>query len=180
MQINLALFSLLLLLGSVTWDGVLLPEARKMLVDLRWYMLLCLFITLLDLYYGIKESHKKGIEVRTSRALRRTGDKVVNYALWLLVSGCFYQAFGAPLGDNNHILTAIVMSVAIFIEIKSVLGHVAVLYGLDGTVLGKILAKIIGKKVDRDVGESIEETIEETKEKENNQSNRSNPTNQTN
>lgn len=180
MQINLALFSLLLLLGSVTWDGVLLPEARQMLVDLRWYMLLCLFITLLDLYYGIKESHKKGIEVRTSRALRRTGDKVVNYALWLLVSGCFYQAFGAPLGDNNHILTAIVMAVAIFIEIKSVLGHVAVLYGLDGTVLGKILAKIIGKKVDRDVGESIEETIEETKEKENNQSNRSNPTNQTN
>lgn len=174
MQINLALFSLLLLLGSVTWNGVLLPEARQMLVDLRWYMLLCLFITLLDLYYGIKESHKRGIEVRTSRALRRTGDKVVNYALWLLVSGCFYQAFGAPLGDNNHLLTAIVMAVAIFIEIKSVLGHVAVLYGLDGTMLGKVIAKIIGRKVDRDVGESIEETLEEQqsdKEKRSNQNN---------
>lgn len=161
MQINLALFSILLLLGSVTWDGVLLPEARQMLFSLRWYMLLCLSMSALDLYYGIKESRKKGTEVRMSRAMRRTGDKVVNYALWLLVSGCFYQSFGAPLGDNNHVITAVVMAVCIFIEVKSVLGHVAFLYGLNGAAVGKVIAKIIGRKVDRDVGESIEETIEE-------------------
>ena len=167
---NLILLGILLLGGSVDGLGILTEEARGMLIDLRNWMILGLLLTVADLYAGVMESRRRGAEIRGSRALRRTLDKIFMYVLYLLVAGWLNQCYVEWLGDNEHLITGVTMALIIFIEMKSIWGHICYLNHINFPVwkwVKILIAKIVGRKIDAEVGEAVRESFDEVENIEN-------------
>lgn len=84
---------------------------------LRWVMLLALVIVIVDLRFGIRAARVRGEAIRTSRAVRRTINKVVDYVCWILLAGVLGEAFGNPF--DVPLLPLIVLLVVFGCEINS-------------------------------------------------------------
>lgn len=71
-----------------------------------------------DLRFGICAARTRGEKIRSSRAIRRTVNKMVDYICWvsiaMVMGGSFGQIFGVPL------LAAIIMLVVCTIELSSI------------------------------------------------------------
>ena len=160
-------------------------ELVGVISDARWLLLAIFLCVLADFRYGWGESHmryerarKKGDKVvmsqykwRTSRAVRRTVNKLIDYIMWICVGVAIGMAVLAPLGVSYNYggLTAAVM--AILCEAKSFMGHFFYLHGIrmeEKSVKGFFRAFIVSfaKRKNRDIGEALEEGFEEIKEKE--------------
>ncbi len=86
-------------------------------VPLRWLLLLGVVLIITDLRFGLRASRKRGDTIRTSRAIRRTVNKMVDYICWVLLAGTLGAAFGESIGV--HILPVVVMVVIYGVEINS-------------------------------------------------------------
>lgn len=84
---------------------------------LRWVLLLAIIIVCVDLRFGIRAARVRGEVIRTSRAIRRTINKIVDYACWILLAGVMGEAFGEPFG--LPLLPLIVLLVIFGCEINS-------------------------------------------------------------
>lgn len=84
---------------------------------LRWVVVLALVLVMVDLRWGIRAAKARGEVIRTSRAIRRTINKIVDYVCWILLSGVLGEAFGDPFGVP--LLPLIVMLVIFGCEINS-------------------------------------------------------------
>lgn len=84
---------------------------------LRWILLLALLVVLVDLRFGIRAARKRGETIRTSRAIRRTINKIVDYICWILLAGVLGEAFGEPFGIP--LLPLLVLLVVFGCEINS-------------------------------------------------------------
>ncbi|MEG1588624.1 MAG: phage holin family protein [Mucinivorans sp.] len=84
---------------------------------LRWILLLALVIVFVDLRFGIRAARKRGETIRTSRAIRRTINKIVDYMCWILLAGVLGEAFGEPF--DIPMLPLIVLLVVFGCEINS-------------------------------------------------------------
>ncbi|MEG0725905.1 MAG: phage holin family protein [Mucinivorans sp.] len=84
---------------------------------LRWILLLALVIVFVDLRFGIRAARKRGETIRTSRAIRRTINKIVDYMCWILLAGVLGEAFGEPF--DIPLLPLIVLLVVFGCEINS-------------------------------------------------------------
>lgn len=101
---------------NVTSFGVI-----SILIDLfeplRWVMLLALVVVFVDLRFGIRAARVRGETIRTSRAIRRTINKIVDYICWILLAGVLGRAFGKPF--SIPLLPLIVLLVIFGCEINS-------------------------------------------------------------
>lgn len=159
--------------GIVT---LLSGELASMIADTRWMMLVIFLCVIADFRYGWGESAKryalakeKGDKIvmaqykwRTSRALRRSMNKIIDYIIWLAVGMFIGVAILRPLGVD-YIFGALGATIlAVACEFVSILGHFLYLRGVKiekKTVTGFLKAVVIAfvKRKNRDVGEAIEE-----------------------
>lgn len=84
---------------------------------LKWFFLLGLILVLADLRFGIEAARFRKEDVRFSRAIRRTVNKIVDYLCWIFLAGAIGKAFSVPF--NIAMLPAVVMFVVYGIEINS-------------------------------------------------------------
>lgn len=101
---------------NITSFGVL-AVLTDFFEPLRWILLLALLIVFVDLRFGIRAARKRGETIRTSRAIRRTINKIVDYMCWILLAGVLGEAFGEPFGIP--LLPLIVLLVVFGCEINS-------------------------------------------------------------
>ncbi|MEG2366466.1 MAG: hypothetical protein RSB29_06950, partial [Alistipes sp.] len=66
--------------------AVFLSQILEIFYPLRWVMLAAAILVLVDLRFGILAARQRGEKIRTSRAIRRTVNKVVDYICWILLS----------------------------------------------------------------------------------------------
>lgn len=89
----------------------------EFLYPLKWFALLALIIILVDLRFGVLAAKKRGENVRFSRAIKRTGNKMVDYTCWLLLSWALGLAFKEFI--ESDFIPHIVLAVIFGIEIES-------------------------------------------------------------
>lgn len=102
-------------IGGIT--AATLSGFLEFLEPLRWFFLLGLVLILVDLRFGIEAAQVRKEKIRTSRAVRRTVNKIVDYLCWIFLAGALGMTFGAPFGITT--LPALVMLVVYGIEINS-------------------------------------------------------------
>ncbi|MCD8167622.1 MAG: hypothetical protein LUE93_16955 [Bacteroides sp.] len=76
-----------------------------------------IILVLADLRFGIEAARKRKEEIRLSRAVRRTINKIIDYLCWIFVAGAIGMTFGAPF--DLPLLPVLVMLVVYGIEINS-------------------------------------------------------------
>ena len=171
-----------------TW-GIMGNEALEAVQDLRWMIVLIIILIIADFRFGRRESKKrheeavkvgnntlaKLTEFRTSRAIRRTFNKFVDYMTWLLMACVLGLAITEPNGWCSHVLCAgIVMLVPCVCELCSIAGHFFYLKGVElprltwsnvGLFFGRLVAGFARTK-SPDLGDALDETITKTLAKE--------------
>lgn len=137
-----------------------MQEIQMVLYDVRWLILLCLVLILADLKFGIENSIAHGEVIRTSRALRRTINKFIDYLCWLMFGVVFAEAFAVPLGIDYMTVTVCIMLLACFNEVDSIMQNYHAARGIEGVSLIKFVINLVKRK-NKDVGEALEETLKD-------------------
>lgn len=151
-------------------------EIVLMISESKYAILLLILLICADFRYGWGESNKRYLLAkavgdkrrmdlhrwRTSRALRRSFNKLADYIIIMAVGMAIGMALLEPIGIS-HIFGAYGACLALSVcEIISVLGHFFYLHGVrveKKTVVGFIKAFVIAlaKRKSQDVGEALEE-----------------------
>ncbi len=142
-----------------------IAEMQQLIYDMRWFLLLCVVLIIADLKFGIENSQAHGETIRTSRALRRTVNKLIDYLCWLMFSAVFAEAFAVPFGIEIMPVAACVMLIACINEIDSIMQNYHAARGKEGVSLIGFIVSLVKKK-DKAVGEALEETINKEKDEE--------------
>lgn len=109
----------------------------------KWLLILALVLTMADLKFGIAASKYRGEEVKKSKAVRRTLDKISSYILWIILAYTFGQAFGLPFGIE---LLPILMLLVIYgVELESIYVNY---FASKGKNVRVNILKFFGKKTD--------------------------------
>ena len=107
----------------------------------------CLALIVADLVFGCAAAKRRGETVRASRAIRRTGDKLVSYTCWVILAATLAVAFSLP--SLNKLILAVVMCV----ELISVISNYFAMRGKKVDGLWQTFLKVLGKKVDADLSD---------------------------
>lgn len=140
-------------------------EMMTLFWDLRWLIALAVCLIIVDGWLGISESRMKKVEIRKSKAGRRTMNKIVDYICYLMLGGILGMAIGEPLGVNHIAIAAVSMLIACLFEIDSIAGHYCELHGIRNRFSVKKFIISLVKKKNKDVGEALEESINNNEEK---------------
>lgn len=163
--------------GVITIIG---SEMVGIITDARWMLLAITICVIADFRYGWGESSKRYTEAkekhdrlgmaqykwRTSRAIRRTINKLIDYVIWVTLGMFFGIAVLKPFNIDYIFGGVAVTAIAIACEAKSFFGHFIFLHGVtiqQNTITGFLKSFIIAlaKRKNRDVGEAIEEGFNE-------------------
>lgn len=164
-------------------------ELVNIISDSRWLLLAIVLCVIADFRYGWGESHKRfeharlkndkvvmsQYKWRTSRAVRRTINKLIDYVVWICVGMAVGMAVISPMGVDYRWGGVVAAIVAILCEGKSVLGHFFYLHGLQvdqKSVRGFFKAFVVAfaKRKDKDIGEAIESGFNEIDKEDKNES----------
>ena len=144
-----------------TFTVGLLGECTQVIYDLRWMVLLAIILILSDLWFGISVSRVYGIEIRKSRAGRRTLNKLVDYICYILLGAVLGKALGEPYGIDPIVVSITVMILCYCFEIDSIYGHICEIHGIKKRYsVWKILFKLITFKF-KDLGEAFKDMAEQ-------------------
>ncbi len=154
-------------------------ELVAIIYDARWLMLVITACVVADFRYGWGESHKryakakdKGDKIvmsqyrwRTSRAVRRTVNKLVDYLIWVCLGIFTGYAILKPLGADYTLGGIVATTIAVGCEAKSFIGHFFYLHGVrieEKSVRGFLRAFVVAfaKRKDKDIGEALEDAME--------------------
>lgn len=121
------------------------------------WLTVAFILILADLRFGVMAAKKRGENIRGSRVIRRTVNKMVDYICWIsiawILSGSFGKIFNIPL------LVAIIMLIVCSIEISSIFDNYFEYKGLNKRFnVWKFFSKLF--KIS-----AIEESIEDNKSK---------------
>lgn len=154
--------NLSVLLGSVVVGSTFYGEVLQALYDLRWAVLFIIMLVITDFWSGLTASVKvKGENFRLSRALRRTIAKFLEYISYIIFGLFLAKALLEPFGwANNTTGAAVGASIAFFIEIDSIYGHICDLHGIKHRFSIKRLFISYIKSKDKDLGDAIEKETE--------------------
>lgn len=153
-------------------------EIGSMLMDMRWGIILLVLLVGADSRFGWGESNKRYKEAvrshdelhadiyrwHTSRAVRRTLNKLADYIVIMLMCGAVGMAILEPLGVEHQWGAWIGALVACGCELVSIFGHFFYLHGVKvekkgiGGFLKALLVALLRKK-DKDIGDAVEEAI---------------------
>lgn len=156
-------------------------ELASVIADARWMLFAIAVCVVADFRYGWGESAKRYKEAednddkismahykwRTSRAVRRTVNKLIDYLVWVTVGMTFGIAVLQPLGVDYKIGGVIATAVAVACEGKSFCGHFFYLHGIrieEKTVKGFLEAFVVAfaKRKNADMGEALEDAFEKS------------------
>ena len=177
--------------GTRFIGGVLSIEFVSVLGDMRWMLLLIVLCVIADFRYGWGESSKRYEEAkrngdkmlmmqyawRTSRALRRTINKLIDYVVWAVVGMAVGMAILEPMGVNHIFGGVVATAIAVLCEAKSFFGHFFYLHGVtynDSTFMGFAKAFIVAlaKRKSEDMGAALEESLNEEEQEKHHESKR--------
>lgn len=151
------------------------------MIDETWWLIGFLVLLIIaDFRYGRGESQKRYKDAkvigdtakveanrwRTSRAIRRTCNKFLDYMMLMLVGMFFGMALLEPFGIN-HIFGSVAAAIIAFVcEAKSLFGHFFYLHGIhieQKTITGVIKAFVVAlvKRKDNDTGEALSDALNE-------------------
>lgn len=151
-------------------------ELVVMMTDSRWMLLAIVVCVLADFRFGwgesakrYKEAKSKSNEIlmaqykwRTSRAVRRSVNKFIDYFIWVVLGMIIGVSVLKPLGVDYIFggVGATIISVAC--EAKSIIGHFMYLHGVaigDNTIKGfiKAFAVSLARRKNQDVGDALED-----------------------
>lgn len=143
-------------------------ECYAIIFDLRWMILLAFVLILSDFWFGISVSRMQGIEVRKSKAGRRTLNKVIDYLCYVLLGAVIGKAIGDPYGLNHITVSITIMILCYCFEIDSIYNHICELHGVKKRYsIWTILWKFITFKF-KDVGEAFQDMKNQSKDFKNN------------
>lgn len=122
----------------------LIGEARYIIFELRWMLLLAFALICADFWFGISVSKYLHKPIRRSRACRRTLNKVIDYLCYILVASFLGMSFGKPLGIEPITIASVVLLMCYGFEIDSIYSHICELHGIkNGISIWKIIMYII-------------------------------------
>lgn len=144
-----------------TFTVGILGECTQILYDLRWMIVLAIILILSDLWFGVSASRIQGIEIRKSRAGRRTLNKIVDYICYVLLGAVLGKAIGEPYGMDPIIISITVMILGYCFEVDSIYGHICEIHGIKKKYsIWKILFKLLTFKF-KDLGEAFKDMAEQ-------------------
>ena len=129
--------------------GVFIGEISTLLWNVRWLMLLAGVLIIVDLWLGVHKSISNNVDIRASRALRRT-----------MVVG---KALGEPLGCSAIVIAVVLMSIACLCELDSIISNWGEIKGVKINFF-KIVLGLVGYKR-KELGEALKGTITITKKR---------------
>lgn len=158
---------------------ILYNEIVSVVYDARWMIALLVLLIVTDFRYGwgenskryaqAKEEGKESLAIhfrwRTSRAIRRTMNKFMDYFFLMMVFAALGMALLEPIGVNHVYGVYAAACIAFFCEFKSIAGHFFYLRGVsvaDKTISSFIKAFIVAlaKRKNHDVGEALDEAFD--------------------
>lgn len=123
------------------------------------WLVVSFVLIMVDLRFGVAASKKRGEQVRSSRVIRRTINKMVDYICWISLAWVLGSSFGRIL--SIPYIAAILMLVVCCIELSSIIDNYFEYKGLNKKFnVWKFISNIF--KVS-----AIEESIEDKNEKNN-------------
>lgn len=137
----------------------MIQELQVMIWEMRWMIVLCVVLIVVDLIFGIENAKVHKEKIRRSRAIRRTVNKFIDYMCWILFAGVFAKAFAQPLSMDAMTVTATVMLIACISEVDSIWQNYSEAHNKERFSIMKFIIRFVKKK-NHDVGEALEETIE--------------------
>lgn len=125
-----------------------------------WFLILAIILILGDLRFGIAAAKKRGENIRPSRAVRRSLNKLVDYICWLSIATVVGVNFGSVFG--LPLLSVIIMAVVCIIELSSIIDNYLEYKGIKKKInVIKLLAKLFRKPDLEEVLEPAETSEEE-------------------
>jgi hypothetical protein len=144
-----------------TFTVGILGECTQILYDLRWMIILAIILILSDLRFGLSASRLQKIEIRKSRAGRRTLNKIVDYICYVLLGAVLGKAIGEPYGLNPIVVSITVMLICYRFEVDSIYGHICEIHGIKKRYsIWGILFKLLTFKF-KDVSEAFKDMLEQ-------------------
>lgn len=159
-------------------------ELVQIIYDARWLLAVITLCVAADFWYGWSESRKRyeaarakkdkivmaQYRWRTSRAIRRTVNKLIDYIIWVSLGVFTGFALLRPLGADYMLGGIAATAIAIGCEAKSFIGHFFYLHGIrieQKSVTGFLRAFVVAfaKRKNADVGEALEDALEGEGEK---------------
>ncbi len=137
--------------------SVFLGEIGTLLWDMRWLMLLAVVLIAADFWLGIHKSIANGIDIRFSRAIRRTMMKFADYLCVVILGAVVGKALGEPLGYTAVSIAVVLMSVACLCELDSIISNWGDIKGIKINVF-KIALALVGYKR-KELAESLKGAI---------------------
>lgn len=141
---------LLVMLQALTGSVCVMYLNIAVVDSIKWFIP-CFFATIADLATGVRAARFRKERVSVSTALRRTGNKMIVYASWVV----FAVTCGIQFPVNW--CTPIMMGIVLFIESVSIISNILEPHGL--VISWKGVLATIGKKHNL---ENLEDVIENT------------------
>ena len=124
------------------------------------FLILAIALIIIDSRFGIQASRKRGEAIRTSRAVRRAINKLVDYICWVTLAGMIGQTFGTAF--HIQLLSIIVLCIVYSIELTSIFNNYFFYKGIKKKFNGwKFFSKLTGN-------DAIESALEETSDENSN------------
>lgn len=138
--------------GSVS--SILLLYVNQAIAFMIPFLILSLILILVDLIFGIEaskkryeHSHSEIDRVRPSRALRKTINKIFEYACWVILSASLSVSFKVEW------LNIAVMAFIVANEMISVIDNYMYVHDKKITGLREFFMKLLGKKMNIDTSD---------------------------
>ena len=93
----------------------------EFLSPLKWLVFCGIILIIADLRFGILASKKRGEKIRTSRAIRRSVNKLIDYTCWVLLACALEHTFAVPF--HIPLMPTLVMLIVYGVEIDSIFSN---------------------------------------------------------
>lgn len=107
-----------------------LSEWCTLIWDLRWMITLAFILIISDLWFGISDSQYHRISIRFKTAFKRTFNKIIDYACYVLVGAVIGKAIAEPYGIDPTVSAITVMIFCYGFELDSIYGHICSLHDI--------------------------------------------------
>lgn len=144
------------IIGSAT--ATVIAPIVDFYTSLAPFIILAVVLIITDCVFGVKVSKKRGVEIRRSRMLRRSINKLVDYICWITLAGMMGIAFGSAL--HVPVLSYVMFVVVVGIELTSIFNNY---FEYKGLHLHINVFKFFSKLFNRSELEEIVEVKEEEK-----------------
>lgn len=105
----------------MTYTDHFLFGFKEFLFWSRWLLGLAAVLTITDFKFGIDAACYRKEQIRKSRAVKRTMNKVCSYLLWIVVAYTFGEAFGKPFGID--LLPVMILLIIYGVELESIFSN---------------------------------------------------------